>query len=66
MPSGKPPSLPLGVGLCGNCRHCRLLESDKGSTFLLCQLSQTDDSFPKYPRLPVFICRGFAEKIPTK
>ena len=47
------------VGLCGGCRHMRLIKSDRGSTFYLCQRSLTDSSFPKYPRLPVLQCRGF-------
>jgi hypothetical protein len=65
MPSEKPPlGLSSMVGLCGNCQHSRVLESDKGSAFMLCQLSQTDHSFPKYPRLPVLICQGFTARIP--
>lgn len=46
-------------GLCATCQHARLIESAKGSQFLLCQLSQSDQSFPKYPRLPVLTCRGY-------
>jgi len=47
------------VGLCSQCRHARLIESNKGSTFLLCELSKTDPRFPKYPRLPVLACSGY-------
>lgn len=47
------------LGLCARCRHARRLDSDRGSTFLLCQLALTDDRFPKYPRLPVRICEGY-------
>lgn len=25
----------------------------------MCELSLTDPSFPRYPRLPVFECRGY-------
>lgn len=49
-------------GLCSNCQHARPIESAKGSRFLLCQLSQSDSSFPKYPRLPVLACSGYAPK----
>jgi len=47
------------LGLCASCLHARSLESAKGSQFLLCQLSQTDSRFPKYPRLPVLNCSGY-------
>jgi hypothetical protein len=54
-----PPSDP---GLCRDCRHARLLTSDKGSQFWQCQRSFSDPSFPKYPRLPVRDCRGYETK----
>ena len=47
------------IGLCAECQHLRLIKSDRGSTFYLCQRSLTDSTFPKYPRLPVVECRGF-------
>ncbi|HVM75188.1 MAG TPA: hypothetical protein VMT75_06050 [Candidatus Saccharimonadales bacterium] len=47
------------LGLCANCRHARQIESPKGSRFLLCQLSQSDPAYPKYPRLPVLRCSGY-------
>jgi hypothetical protein len=50
------------AGLCANCLHARLISSSKGSTFLLCQLSQTDHRFPKYPPLPVLSCPGYSPK----
>jgi hypothetical protein len=50
------------LGLCADCRHARLIESAKGSQFLLCQLSQSDPSFPKYPRLPILACAGYSPK----
>ena len=46
-------------GLCRDCRHTRMMESDRGSTFLMCELSFEDDRFPKYPRLPVLVCGGY-------
>jgi hypothetical protein len=45
--------------------HARLISSAKGSQFLLCQLSQSDSAFPKYPRLPVLACPGYSAKSPT-
>jgi hypothetical protein len=51
------------VGLCANCVHSRFIESAKGSRFLLCQLSQSNPDFPKYPRLPVLSCPGYVSKI---
>ncbi len=54
-----PPSPIPPPGLCGECVHARLMESDRGSVFLLCEKSLRDPSFAKYPRLPVLACRGF-------
>lgn len=48
------------VGLCAACAHVRVVRSGKGSTFYMCELSRVDPAFPKYPRLPVLRCRGFA------
>lgn len=28
----------------------------------MCELSKTDASFPRYPRLPVLRCRGYEPK----
>ena len=47
------------VGLCGNCRHARIVESPRGSTFYLCRRSESDARFPKYPPLPVWTCIGY-------
>jgi hypothetical protein len=55
----------VGVGLCADCRFMRLIESDRGSTFYLCERSATDAKFPKYPRLPVLRCVGY-EPCPAK
>jgi hypothetical protein len=56
------------AGLCPNCLHSRRIESARGSTFMLCELSRTDSRFPKYPRLPVLTCGGYqpAPEPPTK
>jgi hypothetical protein len=50
------------AGLCSDCLHGRLLESARGSVFILCNLSFTDPRFPKYPRLPVLSCDGYKKK----
>jgi hypothetical protein len=49
-------------GLCAECLHARRVESERGSVFVMCQLSATDARFPKYPRLPVLSCAGYARK----
>src|SRR5262245_18658475 len=38
--------------LCETCAWMREIVTPKGSRFLLCQLSQTNPKFPKYPRQP--------------
>ena len=47
------------AGLCNLCAHQQVVRSGRGSVFSLCQLSKTDDRFPKYPRVPVTDCDGF-------
>lgn len=47
------------AGLCGRCIHARLIETRRGSRFVLCGRSATDPGFPRYPALPVLACRGF-------
>jgi hypothetical protein len=53
---------PFAAGLCAYCVHARSIESDRKSTFILCNLSLTDPRFPKYPRLPVLSCDGYKKK----
>jgi len=57
-----PAKCETGPGLCGDCRHCRRVESSRGSVFVFCELSLSDPSFAKYPRLPVLSCRGYEKK----
>jgi hypothetical protein len=52
------------AGLCASCVHARNVESSRGSFFLLCELSRTDPTFAKYPRLPVLSCRGYEKTAP--
>jgi hypothetical protein len=51
--------LPVHPGLCAGCRHLRLLRSAR-SAFVFCAKSEQDARFPRYPRLPVVACDGFA------
>ncbi len=50
---------PPEPGLCGRCRHARVVQTRTGSRFVLCELSRTDTRFPRYPPLPVLACAGF-------
>ena len=47
------------VGLCSVCSHRKVIRNRRGSEFYLCRLSETDDRFRRYPRLPVLECPGF-------
>lgn len=47
-------------GLCGTCANARVIVTDRGSEFYRCQLSDKDPRYPKYPRLPVVRCEGYA------
>jgi hypothetical protein len=49
------------VGLCADCRYARRVVSERGSAYYLCLRSATEPTFPKYPELPVVICRGYEE-----
>ncbi len=51
----------IPAGLCDTCRHARIITSDRGSRFVMCERSQTDPSFPRYPPLPVRVCRGYEQ-----
>jgi hypothetical protein len=53
--------VPDKVGLCERCVHARRIASSRGSLFYLCELSEVDGTFPRYPRLPVVRCPGFIE-----
>ncbi|HEX8361507.1 MAG TPA: hypothetical protein VF613_15440 [Longimicrobium sp.] len=47
------------AGLCESCRNVRIVDTRKGSRFYLCELSETDRRFPKYPPTPVYRCIGY-------
>ena len=52
--------------LCEHCARMREVISGKGSRFLLCQFSQVEPRFPKYPPQPVFACPAFIERDPNE
>jgi len=54
------------VGLCAACGHVRVIRSDRESVFYLCTLAAVDPQFPKYPRLPVLSCAGYAPVSPAR
>jgi hypothetical protein len=54
MPDVKDPA----IGLCSDCRHCRIVKSER-SAFYLCRLSLTNPEYCKYPLLPVLRCPGY-------
>jgi hypothetical protein len=51
------------AGLCNTCLHQQLVHTTRGSVFSLCRRSRDEpDRFPRYPRLPVTACSGWAER----
>jgi hypothetical protein len=50
--------IPESAGLCSQCRHARLIVSDKGHAFIRCGRSDSEPSYDRYPRLPVLECAG--------
>jgi hypothetical protein len=50
---------PDRAGLCASCVRAEVVTSSRGSTFYLCTRSATDPAFPRYPVLPVRVCRGY-------
>lgn len=49
----------MNHSLCETCASMREVATPRGSRFLLCQLSKTDRTFPKYPPQPVVRCGGY-------
>lgn len=52
-------SVEPGNGLCDGCLHQQLVPNRRGSVFSLCRRSREDESYPRYPRIPVLSCPGF-------
>ncbi|SEK93395.1 hypothetical protein [Streptacidiphilus jiangxiensis] len=46
-------------GLCLGCAHRLLNETRRGTAYLRCGGAASDDTLPRYPRLPVRECHGF-------
>jgi hypothetical protein len=47
--------------LCDTCKNMREVNTTR-SRFLLCELSVTNASYPKYPRQPVMWCGGYQQR----
>lgn len=47
------------AGLCADCIHARVIDSERRTRFYLCELSKTNAQFARYPRLPVLECSGY-------
>ena len=56
----------MTLSLCETCALMRVVITPKGSRFLLCQLSQTNPAYPKYPPQPVVQCDGYQKKDKTE
>jgi hypothetical protein len=52
----------IPAGLCDTCRHVRVITSDRGSRFIMCELAKTDPRFRRYPALPVLACQGYERR----
>jgi hypothetical protein len=52
----------MNHSLCESCALMREVLTPKKSRFLLCQLSQTNPDYPKYPPQPVVECDGYKQK----
>ncbi|MBS60454.1 MAG: hypothetical protein CL606_03990 [Anaerolineaceae bacterium] len=50
----------VGIGLCVTCKHLRVVTSDRGSHFVMCNLARRNKQYEKYPVLPVLSCNGHA------
>ncbi len=46
------------VGLCADCEHAERIMSSRRSVFYRCRYADVDPEFPRYPQLPVVVCRG--------
>ncbi len=56
---------PADPGLCATCVHAAVIRGAR-SAFWMCELSKTDASFDRYPRLPVLRCRGHRPRDATR
>ena len=56
----------MSHSLCESCDLMREVVTPKGSRFLLCQLSQPNPEYAKYPPQPVVRCDGYRKKEKTE
>lgn len=49
-------------GLCAHCQYHKLNVTRRGTAYLRCGRAAWDDRLPRYPRLPVTDCVGFAAR----
>ena len=62
LPGSEPPP---PAGLCDRCAHQQLVRTTRGPVYSLCRRSHDEpERFPRYPRLPVLSCPGFAARGP--
>jgi hypothetical protein len=59
------PRPPERAGLCATCGFARVIVSDRGSQFVLCERSKTDPAFRRFPQLPVDACAGYDRRGPS-
>jgi len=50
---------PAAIGLCHDCIHARRVPT-RHALYWRCALAESDPRFPRYPRLPVRACDGYA------
>jgi hypothetical protein len=56
-------ALGAAPGLCATCQFAKLNETRRGTAYLRCTRAAWDASLPRYPRLPVAECHGYAPAI---
>ena len=49
----------MDFGLCDTCVHQQIVRNTRGSAFSLCRRSRDEPEFPRYPRVPVRVCKGY-------
>lgn len=49
-------------GLCSGCQFQRVVRTTRGSSFSLCELSRENPLYPRYPKMPVGACAGYAPR----
>ena len=59
------PVLPVKPGLCAECRHALVKETNRGTAYLRCERASWDDRLTRYPTLPVTDCVRFESAPPA-